>query len=142
LKAEVLSTRSPDYSRSKTSQQNPQIRKLSGATTLIPTTYGIYQAYFDASYEVDIFGGVRNQVKAARADAAAGEEDLRNTLVSALAEVARDYIQLREYQEQFHVAKQNEASQLDTLKITQVRNKAASDIIGLGEVHPWPLKLP
>jgi outer membrane protein, multidrug efflux system len=112
------------YSRSKTSQQNPQIPKLSGATTLIPTTYGIYQAYFDASYEVDIFGGVRNQVKAARADAAASEEDLRNTLVSALAEVARDYIQLREYQEQFQVAKQNEASQLDTLKITQVRNKA------------------
>ena len=112
------------YSRSKTSQQNPQIPKLSGATTLIPTTYGVYQAYFDASYEVDIFGGVRNQVKAARADAAASEEDLRNTLVSALAEVARDYVQLREYQEQLQVAKQNEASQLDTLNITQVRNKA------------------
>lgn len=112
------------YNNSKTSQQNPQIPKLSGTTTLIPTTYGIYQAYFDASYELDIFGGVRNQVKAARADAAASEDDLRNTLVSMLAEVARDYVQLREYQEQLRVAKQNETSQQDTLKITQVRNKA------------------
>lgn len=112
------------YNRSEISQENPQIPKLSGATALIPSTYGVYQAYFDASYEVDIFGGVRNQVKAARADAAASEEDLRNTLISTLAEVARDYIQLREYQEQLKVAKQNQGSQQDTLKITQVRNRA------------------
>jgi len=115
------------YTRSKTSSDNPQIPKLSsdgGQSTLIPTTYGVYQSYFDASYELDLFGNVRNQVKAARADAAASEEDLRNTLVSTLAEVARDYIQLREYQEQLRVAEQNETSQQDTLTITQVRKKA------------------
>jgi NodT family efflux transporter outer membrane factor (OMF) lipoprotein len=112
------------YARSRTSTDNPQIPKLGGTETLIPSTYGIYQSYFDASYELDIFGGVRNQVKAARADAAASEEDLRKTLVSTLAEVARDYIQLREYQEQLRVARQNEASQQDTAQITRVRNKA------------------
>jgi len=115
------------YTRSRTSSDNPQIPKLSSGgsqTTLIPTTYGVYQAYFDASYEVDIFGGVRNQVRAARADAAASEEDLRNTLISTLAEVARDYLQLRQYQQQLRVAEQNEASQQDTLNITQVRKKA------------------
>lgn len=111
------------YNRSRTSFDNPQIPKLSGTTTLIPTTYGMYQANFDASYEIDIFGGVRNQVKAARADAAASADDLRNTLVSTLAELARDYIQLRQYQTQLKVAQDNEASQKDTLKITQVRYK-------------------
>lgn len=112
------------YTRSKTSQSNPSIPKLGSNTTLIPSTYGVYQTYFDASYEIDIFGGVRNQVKAARADAEAQAEDLRNTLVSTLAEVAKDYIQLREYQEELKVAHENEASELDTLKITKVRNKA------------------
>jgi multidrug efflux system outer membrane protein len=112
------------YNRAKTSKDNPQIPKLGSGTTLIPTTHGVYQSYFDASYELDIFGGVRNQVKAARADAATSEEDLRNTLVSTLAEVARDYIQLREYQERLKVAEQNVASRQDTLKITQVRNMA------------------
>jgi multidrug efflux system outer membrane protein len=115
------------YTRSKISSDNPQIPKLDGGgspTTLIPTTYGVFQSYFDASYELDIFGGVRNQVRAARADAAASGEDLRNTLISTLAEVARDYLQLRQYQEQLRVAEQNEASQQDTLNITQVRRKA------------------
>lgn len=112
------------YTRSRTSLDSPQIPKLSGTTSLIPTTYGVYQANFDASYEIDIFGGVRNQVKAARADAAASADDLRNTLVSTLAEVARDYVQLRQYQAQLKVAQDNEASQKDTLKITQVRYKA------------------
>jgi multidrug efflux system outer membrane protein len=119
------------YTRSRTSSDNPQIPKLSSGgsqTTLIPTTYGVYQAYFDASYEVDIFGGVRNQVRAARADAAASEEDLRNTLISTLAEVARDYLQLRQYQQQLRVAEQNEASQQDTLNITQVRKNAAASL--------------
>jgi multidrug efflux system outer membrane protein len=115
------------YSRSKTSTENPLTPVLSSSGTtkpLIPTTYGQFQAYFDASYEIDIFGGVRNQIKAARADATASEDDLRNTLVSTLAEVARDYLQLREYQERLRVVEQNEASQQDTLKITQVRKKA------------------
>lgn len=112
------------YTRSKTSSDNPQTPTLGGGTTLIPSTYGVYQSYFDASYELDIFGGVRNTVRAAKASAASSEDDLRNTLVSTLAEVARDYIQLREYQEQLKVARRQEASQKDTLRITEVRNKA------------------
>jgi NodT family efflux transporter outer membrane factor (OMF) lipoprotein len=112
------------YSHAKTSSANPQIPKIGGTNSLIPSTYNSYQAYFDASYELDIFGGVRNKVKAARADAAASEEDLRKTLVSTLAEIARDYIQLRQYQTELQVARDNEASQKDTLRITQVRNKA------------------
>jgi len=115
------------YSYSKTSTDSPLTPTLSGGSSsvpLIPSTYGLYETYFDASYEVDIFGGVRNKVKAARADAAASEEDLRNTLVSTVAEVARDYIRLRQYQEQLRVTKQNVASQQDTLTITKVRNKA------------------
>jgi outer membrane protein, multidrug efflux system len=111
------------YSHSKTSTDNPQIPKLGGGS-LIPATYDAYQASFDASYEIDLFGGVRHQVEASAAEAQSYEENLRNTLVSTVAEVARDYLQLRQYQEQLAVAKRTGAARKDTLRITQVRYKA------------------
>jgi NodT family efflux transporter outer membrane factor (OMF) lipoprotein len=115
------------YTRSKTSTDNPQTPKLAdnaGGTTLLPTTYSISQAYFDASYELDLFGGVRRQVEASQSEAQSYEDSLRNTLVSVLAEVARDYVQLRQYQEQLAVARTTGATRQDTLKITQARSKA------------------
>ncbi|WP_321477875.1 efflux transporter outer membrane subunit [uncultured Paludibaculum sp.] len=112
-----------NYARSRTSSDNPQIPKLGGGT-LIPTTYSSYQSYLDASYELDLFGGVKHQIEAASADAQSYEDSLRNTLVSAVAEVSRDYLQLRQYQEQLAVARRTEATRKDTLKITEVRYKA------------------
>jgi len=112
------------YARSRTSADNPQVLSLGGTQTTVPYVYGNYQAYFDASYELDLFGGVRNNVKATRADASASTDDLRNTLISTLAEVAKDYIQLREYQQQLQIAHEQESSQNDTLHITEVRSQA------------------
>lgn len=111
------------YSRNKISTENPAIPKL-GSGTLIPTSYGYYQPYFDASYELDVFGGVRRQVEASAAEAQSYEDSLRNTLVSTVAEVAKDYLQLRQYQEELAVANTTESSRRDTLKITQVRYTA------------------
>jgi NodT family efflux transporter outer membrane factor (OMF) lipoprotein len=112
-----------NYSRSKTSSDNPQIPKLSGGS-LIPDTYGAYQSYFDASYELDLFGGKRHDVEASTAEAQSYEESLRSTFVSIVAEVGRDYLQLCQYQEQLAVAQRTEASRRDTLKITRVRYRA------------------
>jgi NodT family efflux transporter outer membrane factor (OMF) lipoprotein len=123
------------YTRSKTSTDNSQIPKLAdntGGETLVPTTYSTYQAFFDASYEIDLFGGVRRQVEASQAEAQSYEDSLRNTLVSVLAEVAKDYVQLRQYQEQLAVAKTTEALRQDTLKITQARYKAG--LVGAADV--------
>jgi NodT family efflux transporter outer membrane factor (OMF) lipoprotein len=112
-----------NYGRSRTSTDNPQIPKFGGGT-LIPTIYNSYQSYLDASFELDLFGGVKHQIEAASADAQSYEDSLRNTLVSAVAEVSRDYLQLRQYQEQLAVARRTEATRKDTLKITEVRYKA------------------
>jgi outer membrane protein, multidrug efflux system len=57
------------YARSKTSAENPQSSELGGGTALSPTTDSMYQVYFDASYELDLFGGVRRQVEASVAGA-------------------------------------------------------------------------
>jgi outer membrane protein, multidrug efflux system len=87
-------------------------------------TTDLYQAGFDASWEVDVFGGQRRADEAADADTAAAMEDRRDVRVSLLAEVARDYIQLRAAQFEAQIARQNLHDQQDTLELTRSRYKA------------------
>jgi NodT family efflux transporter outer membrane factor (OMF) lipoprotein len=82
---------------------------------------GTYQAGFDATWEFDLFGGKRRAVQAARADLQAVEEDRRAVLVSLLAEVARDYIELRGTQRQLEIAEANLGAQREVLAISQLR---------------------
>jgi NodT family efflux transporter outer membrane factor (OMF) lipoprotein len=56
--------------------------------------------------------------EAAKADVQAAIEDQRDVLVSLLAEVARNYIDLRGYQRQYAIAQENLAAQQDTLQLT------------------------
>ncbi len=58
-----------------------------------------YQAGFDAGWELDIFGGVRRAIEAADADLQAALETRRDVLVTLTAEVARNYIDLRAFQQ-------------------------------------------
>lgn len=83
-----------------------------------------FNAGFDASWEPDIFGANRSALDATEADARASATTLANTQVSIAAEVAVDYIQLRGYQARLAIARENLASQLETLQITEWRMQA------------------
>lgn len=78
-----------------------------------------YQAGFDASWELDIFGRVRNGVKLSKAQLAAREADLQAAQVSIAAEVASAYISLRGNQYLLDVALRNVLNQQETLELTQ-----------------------
>jgi outer membrane protein, multidrug efflux system len=80
-----------------------------------------YQAGFDASWELDLFGGVRRSVEAARADAGAGEASLQDAQVTLFAEVARNYFDLRGTQLRIDVAKRDITNQQDSLKVINAR---------------------
>ena len=84
----------------------------------------LYDAGFDASWEIDLFGGTRRAVEAATADQAASAASLQNTRVSLLGEVAQNYVDLRSYQRRLAIARDNLASQSETLQITEWRNQA------------------
>ena len=100
------------YSRSR--EQQP------GFTT-DPETITSYQAGFDASWELDLFGGVRRSVEAARADSQAGEASLRDAQVTLFAEVARHYFDLRGTQLRLDVARRDIDNQRDSLKLIKSR---------------------
>jgi NodT family efflux transporter outer membrane factor (OMF) lipoprotein len=87
-------------------------------------TTSLWEVGFDATWEVDVFGGQARAVEAADADIAAATEDHRDVLVTLLAEVARTYIELRGYQRQLDIARQNLAAQQDTLDLTTSKFKA------------------
>lgn len=78
-----------------------------------------FQGGFDASWELDIFGGIRRGVEASEADIAAAEATLRDVLVSLSAEVARTYVDLRSNQEQLSIARRNIAIQADAVSLSQ-----------------------
>ncbi len=84
----------------------------------------VWTAGFDASWEIDVFGGQRRRVEAARADFQASVEDRRDILVSLTAEVARNYLQLRGSQERLRIAHDNLKYQEDTLGLTRSLRKA------------------
>jgi multidrug efflux system outer membrane protein len=85
------------------------------------TTTTAYQAGFDASWELDLFGGVRRSVEAAGADLQANEATLRDAQVSLFAEVARYYFDLRGTQLRVDVAQRDIANQRDSLKLIESR---------------------
>lgn len=83
--------------------------------------YDLYQFGFDASWELDFWGRVRRGVEAASALSDASYEDRNAILLSARAELARDYIQLRDTQALLQIAKQNLDIAHDATKLTQNR---------------------
>ncbi|OAJ57901.1 secretion protein [Paraburkholderia ginsengiterrae] len=83
--------------------------------------YNLYQMGFDASWELDIWGRNRRGIEAASALADASFEDRNAVLLSARAELARDYIELRDTQSLLSIARQNLEIARDTAKLTQVR---------------------
>jgi multidrug efflux system outer membrane protein len=90
----------------------------------------LYQPGFDASWEIDVFGGTRRSVESAQASLEASIYDRDDILLTLLGEVASDYIDLRSNQEQLEVTENNLAAQTSTLKLTRDRYEGglASDL--------------
>jgi outer membrane protein, multidrug efflux system len=83
-----------------------------------------FNAAFDATWEADIFGGLRRGVQAAQAELEATTADLYNTQVSFIAELALNYIELRAFQARIAIAKSNLDTQSETLQLTEWRAEA------------------
>lgn len=84
----------------------------------------LFRAGFDAGWEPDVFGGQRATRDAAALDAEASAASLGDVQVSVAAEVAQSYITLRSAERRLVIARENLASQEETLRITQWRVQA------------------
>lgn len=76
-----------------------------------------YDARFDASYELDIFGQNRKRVAASDAALQGIEAQYQDITLTLIAEVARTYIEMRSYEKQTMIAQKNLKAQEQTLAL-------------------------
>ena len=85
------------------------------------TTLDLYNVGFDASWELDLFGGGRRAIEATRADVAASEAGLDDARVSLSAEVAQSYVELRDRQQRLAMGVEALALQDEEVALTRQR---------------------
>jgi outer membrane protein, multidrug efflux system len=113
---------SASAARAKQSQNQP----FFGALPLppnFPFEYSVYQVGFDASWEIDLFGGKRRALEAATADWQGAIEARNDAMVSLSAEVARNYAELRGTQRRLDIARLDLDLQREELDLTRARLK-------------------
>nr|WP_100176217.1 efflux transporter outer membrane subunit [Bradyrhizobium nitroreducens] len=89
-------------------------------------TYTLFQAGFDASWELDLFGANRRAVEAAAYGIDISEQSLDAALLTLIGDVASDYARARGYQARIALARRSAASQEETTQITRDRFAAGT----------------
>ncbi|MGA6987508.1 MAG: efflux transporter outer membrane subunit [Terriglobales bacterium] len=106
-------------------RQRTTIAQANGETT--GTTFNEFSLPFDASWTPDLFGRVRNQVRAGVANAQASAADLENTRLTAQAELAVDYFQLRGQDALKQLLDATVVAYAESLKLTQALYETGID---------------
>ena len=106
----------------------PTRERLSPASQLLSddasgSTQTLWRAQATASYEVDLFGKVDSQVSTAIANQAQNEALYRSVLLALQADVAKNYFELREYDNQLRLFRRTVSLREDTLKLVEGRFK-------------------
>jgi len=83
-----------------------------------------FNGNFDASWELDIFGGNKRSIEAAQAGFAAAQEDLRNVMVTLIGDVAANYVEIRRLQAQLAMMTDMARSQRSTANLVKKQLQA------------------
>jgi len=110
-------TASGSRSTSRPSDRDPFVPPGIGKTTT-------FKAGFDASWEMDLFGGARSARRAVRADQSAAEAGLEAARQAVVAEVAQAYFSLRAEQERLRVVTRNVADLDENQRLFTARFEA------------------
>jgi len=121
-KADFLPTPEGAASYSNTTYSTAELFDAPGATR----RQELYDAGFDATWELDIFGRVRRAYQASTASMEVAAAARRDVQISLVSEVARNYFELRGDQNELAVLRRNAGNQRQTLEITQARLDAGA----------------
>lgn len=113
--------------RSSKSSLFPQIAGAASSNRAETATAGpntVYEAGFDASYELDIFGVNRNASSAADLNVDAAQAGFDDVTLTLIADVARSYTEYRFYTHQAQIAARNLEAEEKTLELVRQQNEA------------------
>ena len=114
----------PKYTRERESPNG--ITGLVEPAPGAPLEFNLFQPMLSAGWELDLFGRVRRAVEAAGAQAQSAIEARRGIALSAIAELAQDYMQLRQLQREEAFVRDNLA--LSDKRVALVRNRFANGV--------------
>lgn len=89
----------------------------------INPTDNFYEAGFDASYEIDVFGKNRNVVEASDQAVESLEAAYQDVTLFLIGEISRDYVEYRAFQKQTQIALKNLNIQIKTLELVQTQKQ-------------------
>jgi len=112
---------SPKVSIGATAGRSRSSEKTGAGSSVTTTTYG---NSFDASWEIDLFGGKRRATESAEASLQVSREALRDVMVSLLAEVGLNYVEYRSAQVRLAVVESNLIAQTETYNLAVWRQQA------------------
>ena len=111
------------YSASAARQRGSEVDLAPIAQRLITNPQNSYQVLASASWEIDLWGRIRRQTEAARANVLATEQARRGLILSLVGQVASAYLQLRSLDAQLEIANKTLAAYGQTLKVFELRFK-------------------
>ncbi len=126
--AQLLPTVDFDSSASAIHQSlDGQIGKIESALPGINRDQRLYDVGAAASWEIDLFGGLRRSAAAAHAEAQAAEADRLGTRVTVAADAADAYLQIRGYQARLAVARSQIEVDTHLLDLVRLRRMQGVD---------------
>lgn len=87
----------------------------------LPNPLNVWADGFNASWELDFWGRFRRSIEAAEANAEAATEDYGAAAVMMVSEVARNYVQLRTFEQRLVFARENAEIQRKSVGIAETR---------------------
>src|SRR3984957_3280179 len=102
----------------------PAVGALPGGANLPPSAgfFSSFQIPFDVSYQVDLWGAIRRNVRANAETAQASEAQLENARLTYQADLAQDYFQLRGTDGDIALLESTVESYTGFLKLTKARH--------------------
>ena len=106
--------------RARTTPRAESMRTLNAGTNTAGLKEITQVVGFDTGWEIDLFGRLARQEEAAQADVESSMEARNQVLVTVIADVAHNYIDLRSYQLRLRITDDNIAALRRTLDLTRI----------------------
>ncbi len=84
-------------------------------------TFSNYEIYLNANWEIDLWGKLRRANEAARADLLSSEDARRAVVLTLVSSVANSYVNLRDLDKQYEIAKQTAGVREESYKLFKLR---------------------
>ena len=114
----------PQIGSDAQAERSQSSRKVTTSSTGSNAIRNFYDAGFDASWELDLFGGNRRSIEAAKAREESAVADYRAVMLASLSEVARLYYEARGLQKRISITDENSKLLKKTFELIEARYKA------------------